>query len=102
MDKRKRELKKLMVLRKQIDQVDYELLHGLSIRLKIVRKIARIKRELSLPVFQKNRWEEMLKKRIRLAEQRYHLDSKFSLKFFALIHQEAVRLQRSLRKRSKR
>lgn len=84
---------KLTRLRKKIDQADKELLKALSGRMKTVLEIANYKRQHELPIVQKGRWKQLMRDRKDLAE-RLNLHDQFTKDLFALIHREALRLQR--------
>ncbi len=87
-------------LRKKIDQTDRKLLHLLYIRFNTVEEIACLKREIGIPVLQRGRWQELLKDRVQLAQGELRLNPEFTRKLFTLIHQEALRIQRQIVKRS--
>ena len=82
----------LLLLRKQIDLLDDELLNILSQRSDVSRKIAEIKLHNNLPILQLDRWEKLLQNHLSEAEKK-HLSPEFIRKIFETIHSESVRLQ---------
>ncbi len=82
----------LLLLRKQIDLLDDELLNILSQRSDVSRKIAEIKLHNNLPILQLDRWKNLLQDHLSEAEKK-HLSPEFIRKIFETIHSESVRLQ---------
>ena len=82
----------LLLLRKQIDLLDEELLNLLSQRGEVSRKIAEIKLKNNLPILQLDRWEKLLQSHLSEAEKK-QLSPDFVRKIFETIHSESVRLQ---------
>ena len=89
MDKYEEELKNL---RSEIDGLDKLLLTTLQKRFKLVDKISRVKKKLSLPAHQQARWDTMLKSRFTFADK-LKLDQAFTHSFFKIIHRESKRIQ---------
>lgn len=85
-------LEKLRLLRQKIDRVDLELLENLHLRLKIVQEIGALKREHHLSVLQTDRWKELLKHRLEVA-QKLDLDASFIEDLFHLIHNYSAEKQ---------
>ncbi|MDY6372421.1 MAG: bifunctional 3-deoxy-7-phosphoheptulonate synthase/chorismate mutase type II [Bacteroidales bacterium] len=83
---------RLTPLRRQMDDVDHELLRLLGRRMELSREIAGVKRETGMSVYQSKRWEEVLADRLRLAET-LGLDSDFVRELLEKIHGESVRVQ---------
>lgn len=88
-------------LRRRIDAIDRRVLNALADRFQVVRKIGELKRDLQLETYQASRWEELLEARLELA-QSLGLDEAFTKGFFHLIHEEALTVQRSIQKPSRR
>ena len=80
------------LLRKKIDEVDYELLRLLSRRMGLSRQMAEVKRSQQMSVYQPKRWEEVLYDRMTKAESD-GLDPSFVKEIFEKIHGESVRVQ---------
>lgn len=78
--------------RRQLDEIDHELLRLLSKRMEVVRGIGELKREKGMMVFQPCRYDETME---RCAE--YCADGKLGLDavkgIFELIHSESIRQQ---------
>lgn len=79
-------------LRKQIDDIDHELLSLLCRRMNLSRQIAHIKREQQLTVYQAKRWEEVMKDRLQLATD-LGLSADFVEELLEKIHGESIRVQ---------
>ena len=79
-------------LRKQIDDIDHELLSLLSRRMNLSREIAHVKREQQLTVYQAKRWEEVMKDRLQLAAD-LGLSTDFVEDMLEKIHGESIRVQ---------
>ena len=79
-------------LRKQIDDIDHELLNLLCRRMNLSRQIAHIKREQQLTVYQAKRWEEVMKDRLQLAAD-LGLSADFVEEILEKIHGESIRVQ---------
>lgn len=79
-------------LRKEIDMLDDEMIQRLSLRMKVVAKIAEYKKEHSITVLQMNRWSDIVYQRVQLG-QAMGLSEEFMKKMFDLIHQESINKQ---------
>ena len=85
----------IAVLRKEIDELDTQLLQLLAKRMGISREIGTYKKEHNMPVLQSNRYDEILKSRRERGEQ-MDLDGEFVNKIMTSIHEESVRVQMQL------
>jgi chorismate mutase len=92
--------KEFALLRKQIDQADKTLFSALGSRARAVEKLGVIKRDYDLPVFQKKRWKEVLRERVKIAKG-IGLSENFSRKLLELIHKESCRVQRNIKRGKK-
>ena len=93
-------LKKIDRLRKQIDHLDTRLITLLKKRFQIVKRIGNLKKEMNLPVFQKSRWTQLMRDRIKLSQEpngQRTLSSLFIRDLFTLIHSESLDLQEKLK-----
>ena len=79
-------------LRKQIDDIDHELLSLLSRRMNLSRQISHIKKEQNLSVYQAKRWEEVMKDRLQVATE-LGLSTDFIEELLEKIHGESIRVQ---------
>lgn len=82
----------LRLLREQIDQIDMEVLQMLAERFKVSERIAQVKREANLAVFQPKRWDAVLNGCIEKGME-LGLGADFVKGVFERIHAESVRLQ---------
>ena len=85
----------ISVLRKEIDELDTQLLQLLAKRMGISREIGTYKKEHNMPILQSNRYDEILKSRRERGEQ-LDLDGEFVNKIMTAIHEESVRVQMKL------
>ena len=93
-------LKKIDRLREQIDHLDRRLITLLKKRFQIVRQIGTLKKEMGLPVFQKSRWTQLMRDRIKRSRGpngRRTLSVLFIRDLFTLIHSESLDLQEKLK-----
>jgi len=86
------ELESLVELRREVDQLDHDLLTLLSQRLKLSHRLGEIKKEFDLPILQPRRWEQILNTRTS-AGQAMGLDASFLIKWLQIMHQESIRRQ---------
>jgi len=77
------------MLRKKIDFLDDELLDIIEKRMCLVNEVGKYKQNKRIPIFQKNRWEELLLNRIRTGTKK-GLEEKFIKNIFESIHKESV------------
>lgn len=82
----------LALLRQQIDQVDNELLETLSKRMRISREIGQYKKEHRMPVLQANRYNDVIRTRVKLGEE-MSMSTEFLKSVLLAIHEESVRQQ---------
>lgn len=85
----------ISVLRKQIDEIDEQLLTILAKRNRISMEIGTYKKENNMPVLQTGRYNEILEKRAHMGEA-MNLDKEFVFAIMKAIHEESVRIQLSL------
>jgi chorismate mutase len=82
----------LSELRRQIDQIDEQLLELLSKRMRISREIGIYKKEHNMPVLQSPRYNEILENRSNIGES-MDLSPEFVKEILKEIHEESVRQQ---------
>ncbi|MDR2969453.1 MAG: bifunctional 3-deoxy-7-phosphoheptulonate synthase/chorismate mutase type II [Tannerellaceae bacterium] len=82
----------LSELRRQIDQIDEQLLELLAKRMRISREIGVYKKEHNMPVLQSPRYSEILTKRSDMGEA-MELNTDFVKGILQEIHEESVRQQ---------
>ena len=83
---------KLTELRRHIDKLDDLIVQKMGERMDLVEKIGAYKRDNNVTIFQVNRWDEILHKRISYAKA-LKLDTLFVEKMFELVHNESIRIQ---------
>ncbi len=82
----------LLPLREQIDTIDHELLNLLAKRMAVSRRIADVKRQANIPVYQPRRWQAVIADRLSQAGK-LGLDTSFTKQLLDKIHTESVRIQ---------
>ena len=87
----------LSVLRKQIDELDEQLLTLLAKRMRISQEIGTYKLEHNMPVLQSGRYDQLLKSRQDMGSK-LNLSGEFVDSFVKAIHEESVRVQLDLKK----
>jgi chorismate mutase len=83
---------KLEELRKQIDNIDEEIIHKIADRMKTAQEIGKYKKDNKVTILQVSRWEDIIKERVFLANA-LGLSSEFMEAFLPLIHEESIRIQ---------
>ena len=79
-------------LRRQIDELDDQLLELLAKRMRVSQEIGMFKKEHNMTVVQTDRYDEILQKRISQAVE-MNMDSGFMRTVLEAIHEESVRQQ---------
>lgn len=79
-------------LRRQIDELDNQLLELLAKRMRVSKEIATFKKEHSMTVVQTGRYDEIMNKRVAQAAE-MGMDKDFMRVVLEAIHEESVRHQ---------
>lgn len=79
-------------LRKQIDEIDEQLLELLAKRMRVSREIGTFKKEHNMTIVQTERYDEILHKRINQADE-MGMNPEFMRVVLEAIHEESVRQQ---------
>ncbi|NDW08842.1 bifunctional 3-deoxy-7-phosphoheptulonate synthase/chorismate mutase type II [Dysgonomonas sp. 520] len=82
----------LSALRKQIDELDDQLLELLAKRMRVSQEIGTFKKEHNMTIVQTNRYDEILTKRINQASE-MGMNPEFMRVVLEAIHEESVRQQ---------
>lgn len=82
----------LTILRQQIDQIDNEILEQLNKRMSVSREIGKYKKEHRMPILQTNRFDSIMKSRVKLATE-MGMSAEFMSTVLTAIHEESVRQQ---------
>ena len=82
----------ITLLRKQIDEIDNQLMELLAKRMRVCREIGQYKKEHNMTVIQTNRYNEILNKRGAQGSL-CGMDAMFVKNVFGEIHEESVRQQ---------
>ncbi len=81
--------------RKNIDEIDKQLIILIQKRFQIVKEIAFYKKENNLKIFNQNRELEIISKKQELGKQ-YNIDEEFIKNFFEMIFTESREIQNKL------
>ena len=84
--------RQIIYLRKEIDEVDGQIIEMLGKRMEISRTLGIVKNKDAIAVYQPDRWSEIVKSRIE-AGIRKNLSEEFIDQIYQLIHEESVRHQ---------
>ena len=82
----------IVALRKQIDELDNQLMELLAKRMRVCREIGQYKKEHNMTVLQTGRYNEILDKRGAQGVL-CGMDPKFVKEIFESVHEESVRQQ---------
>ncbi len=100
-DKNKNEdIEELGLLRKQINDIDNSIIEFLSERMTVSRKIAQVKKDKNLQIFQSKRWQEVLESITKNAKNN-DLEASFVKELYEIIHQESIQQQNIIINKSK-
>jgi len=83
----------LELYRKQIDEIDAQIIDLLAKRFEIVKKVGEYKKERNIPPLQPERWQQVLQTRKNLAKEKW-LNPELIEKIWNLIHEEALKLEK--------
>lgn len=89
-EKQSREL--LEMLRREIDEIDRDIVGLLAARMELSRKIGAHKRSKNISIFQPARWSEVVRSRSELGRAK-GLSEDFLQEIFQRIHEESIRQQ---------
>lgn len=81
--------------RKQIDDIDQDLITDLAKRMAIVRKIGKFKKDHSISAFDEKRWEQILETNLKKGAAA-GFSKKFIKRIFGFIHQYSLKIQQNL------
>ena len=76
---------KLKDFRKQIDEIDEQIVNLLAKRMKIVEKVGLLKKKKNIPVLDSARWQKVIKTK-----------KGFVKKIWEIIHEEALKIEKSI------
>lgn len=82
----------LSVLRRQIDELDTQLLEVLAKRMRVSREIGQYKKENNMTILQTARYDEIMQKRAEQGNE-LGLSTDFMIRLLKNIHEESVRHQ---------
>ena len=86
-------------IRQILDSMDAEVVDLLGKRMQLVEKLGKIKGENNMPIYQSERWREIVESRT-LWGVNNGLDTEFILKLFELIHDKSIKTQIALQGRT--
>ena len=85
------------ILRKQIDEIDEQLLTILAKRMRISKEIGIYKKEHNMPILQSGRYNDILENRAKQG-QAMNLSADFVTEIMKAIHEESVKVQMEIMK----
>ena len=88
----RKNLTELEQARTVLDTMDAELVALLGRRMDLARELALLKQEHNMPVFQLERWREIIESRTNWGQQ-HHLEPDFIHRLFEMIHDTSIKLQ---------
>lgn len=86
-------MKTLYKLRKEIDEIDEDILHFLAKRIAAIEEVGKLKNKKGLPIIDKKRRDQLLDSLAERAEK-LKVSKKFVKQLFTLIHDHSVELQK--------
>jgi chorismate mutase len=89
----------LSALRRQIDELDNNLLELLAHRMRVAEEIGRYKKEHNMPILQTQRYDEILHNRVQQAVE-MGMDADFMKTVLIAIHEESIRHQMEIMEKS--
>ena len=89
----------LEYLRKEIDNIDDELVDLLNNRMKVAREIGQYKKENNITILQANRWNKIIN-RVCAKAEKVGLSTDFVLRYIQSIHDESINQQEQVMKES--
>jgi len=87
-------------LRNEINEIDDDLLHMLSARMKVADSIGEYKRKNGITILQTSRWNEIMDKTLAVGVN-LGLSKRFLEKFLKSVHQESINHQNEVMNRQK-
>lgn len=78
--------------REKIDEIDAQIIHLLSQRFEVVKKVWEYKKLHNLPPLQPERWQQVLSSKKQLAKQ-YAINPDFVENIWNEIHSEALKIE---------
>ena len=78
--------------RKEIDQLDEQIIELLAKRMTIVRAVGKLKKQHGVKPLDEKRWQQVIEARIKTAEK-LQLPRHFIISLYNLIHEYALELE---------
>lgn len=100
LDTRRAEDPELLKFRDKIDSLDASLLTILAERIDVVKKVGEYKKKHKLPVYQPDRYKELIKRRQKSGSS-LGIDESFIRSLFNLIHDNSLNVQNKLNQTGK-
>lgn len=80
-------------LRKQIDELDKQMIALLAKRMSVVKEVGEYKKQNNIPPLDEKRWQEVLQSRIAIAEK-LGLSGKLVSEIYEVIHRYALEMEK--------
>lgn len=78
--------------RTEIDEIDRQIIDLLAVRIKVSREIGDIKKKMSIPLMDQERYDKLLQDRIKQGLE-YHIPRDIITKIWNIIHQWSLTVQ---------
>ncbi|MDD2871462.1 MAG: chorismate mutase [Candidatus Gracilibacteria bacterium] len=82
----------LDIYRNQIDTLDKEIIYLLGRRFKIVNEIGKLKKENNIEAFQKDRWEQLMKENLEMAQE-CEVSQELVKEIWDMIHEKSLEIE---------
>lgn len=90
--KHKSKTEKIESLRKEIDEIDYQIINMLAQRMDVVKEIGQLKKQEKITILQIKRWNNIFEDRLNLGFK-LGIDRDFLKKLLEALHQESIKIQ---------
>jgi chorismate mutase len=86
-------------IRQMVDSLDAELVDIVSRRMQLMKKLGDLKSSNNISIYQPDRWREIIENRTKQGTS-LELHEEFVLKLFEVIHDQSIKLQLAMMKKS--
>jgi chorismate mutase len=83
----------ISILRKQIDEIDEQIVNLLAERMKVVKKVGVFKKKQNIPPLDANRWQQVLNSKMEKAKS-LGLDQEVIKGIYEIIHEFALKIEK--------
>lgn len=94
------QMQRIEMMRDEIDSIDHHILQLLAKRMEVVKDIGLLKQKQKITILQIMRWNNIFENRLAFGKK-LGIESGFLKKLLQALHQESIRIQRDLEKKTK-